>query len=101
MWRRLSDVAPALKPAIACWRDDVAETRVAALVGDSGSGKTTAIIGLINLYRSEGLRIGAIKHTHHEVNERDQGDTSLMRRAGASPLILAGESEAVIFDGVN
>jgi molybdopterin-guanine dinucleotide biosynthesis adapter protein len=73
--------------------------RVASLTGDSGSGKTTAIVGLIRLYRSEGLRVGAIKHTHHELNERDEGDTALMRRAGAGPVVLAGDGEAVIFSG--
>ena len=75
--------------------------RVAALVGSSGAGKTTAIVALIEHYTHQGLRVGAMKHTHHEINDRDEGDTALMRRAGASPVILAGESEAVVFDGVS
>ena len=72
--------------------------RVAAFTGDSGAGKTTAIVALINLYVQQGLRVGSLKHTHHEVNERDDGDTALMRRAGAEPVILAGDGEAVVFD---
>jgi molybdopterin-guanine dinucleotide biosynthesis protein MobB len=39
-----------------------------------------------------------MKHTHHEINDRDEGDTSLMRQAGAHRVVLAGESEAIVFD---
>jgi molybdopterin-guanine dinucleotide biosynthesis adapter protein len=73
--------------------------RVAAFTGDSGSGKTTAIVGLIRFYTGQSLRVGAIKHTHHELNEREEGDTAQMRRAGAGPVVLAGDGEAVIFNG--
>jgi molybdopterin-guanine dinucleotide biosynthesis protein MobB len=73
--------------------------RVAAFTGHSGSGKTTAIVALIGHYVAQGLRVGAIKHTHHELNERDEGDTAQMRRAGAGPVVLAGDREAVIFNG--
>src|SRR5687767_7746692 len=72
--------------------------RLIAFTGPSGSGKTTAIVALIGLYRQLGLRVGAMKHTHHEVNEIKRGDTALMHAAGASPVILAGRNEAVVFD---
>lgn len=70
---------------------------VAALTGSSGAGKTTLLVALIEHYRGEGLRVGAIKHTHHPLNEENRGDTARFRAAGAEPVILARISEAVIF----
>jgi molybdopterin-guanine dinucleotide biosynthesis protein B len=72
---------------------------VVAVVGRSGAGKTTAIVALISHFVAQGKRAGAIKHTHHVLNEEDRGDTSKFRRAGADPVILAGDSEAVVFEG--
>lgn len=71
--------------------------RVAAITGFSGAGKTTLIVQLIERYVAEGLRVGAIKHTHHPMNEENRGDTARFRAAGADPVILAGSGEAVIF----
>jgi molybdopterin-guanine dinucleotide biosynthesis adapter protein len=70
---------------------------VAAISGVSGAGKTTLIVELIRRYIAEGKRVGAIKHTHHELNEEHRGDTARFLEAGASPVILAGAGEAVIF----
>ena len=71
--------------------------RVAAITGYSGAGKTTLITQLIARYVAAGLRVGAIKHTHHHLNDENRGDTARMRAAGAEPVILAGPGEAVIF----
>lgn len=71
--------------------------KVAAITGFSGAGKTTLIVALIGRYVSEGRRVGAIKHTHHPLNEEHRGDTGRFRDAGANPVILAGAGEAVIF----
>jgi molybdopterin-guanine dinucleotide biosynthesis protein B len=71
--------------------------KVAAITGFSGAGKTTLITQLIARYVAEGLRVGAIKHTHHHLNEENRGDTARMRAAGAEPVILAGPGQAVIF----
>ena len=71
--------------------------RVAAITGFSGAGKTTLITQLIARYVAEGLRVGAIKHTHHHLNDENRGDTARMRAAGADPVILAGPGQAVIF----
>jgi len=73
--------------------------KVAAITGSSGAGKTTLIVQLIGRYRAQGLRVGAIKHTHHPLNEENRGDTGRFRAAGAEPVILAGRGEAVIFAG--
>lgn len=73
--------------------------RVMAIIGASRSGKTTAIAELIRACVARGERVGAIKHTHHPLNEEDRGDTNTFRNAGAEPVILAGEGEAVVFRG--
>jgi len=70
---------------------------VAAFIGASRSGKTTLIAELIRHYVAAGRRVGAIKHTHHPLNEENRGDTARFRAAGAEPVILAGDEEAVIF----
>ena len=72
--------------------------KVAALIGHSGSGKTTALVALTQHFVSRGQTVGAIKHTHHRLNEEDRGDTAKLRHAGADPVLLAGNSgEAVVF----
>ena len=73
--------------------------RVQPFVGPSNSGKTTAICGLIRDAVAGGERVGAIKHTHHALNTEDRGDTSKFRAAGADPVVLAGDGEAVVFRG--
>ncbi len=72
--------------------------RVAAFVGPSKSGKTTIITALIRRFVTEGRSVSAIKHTHHPLNEERRGDTGAFLEAGASPVIFAGDREAVIFD---
>jgi molybdopterin-guanine dinucleotide biosynthesis protein B len=71
--------------------------KIVAFTGESGSGKTTAIAGLIAHFVANGQTAGAIKHTHHVINEEDRGDTAVFRRAGADPVVLAGAEEAVVF----
>ncbi len=73
--------------------------KVQQFVGPSNSGKTTTICGLIRGAAAAGQRVGAIKHTHHPLNDEDRGDTSRFREAGAEPVILAGDGEAVVFRG--
>lgn len=70
---------------------------VAAFIGASRSGKTTLIAGLIRRFVAAGRRVSAIKHTHHPLNDENRGDTAVFRAAGAEPVILAGDGEAVIF----
>ena len=71
--------------------------KVAAITGYSGAGKSTLIEALIRRYVANGTRVGAIKHMHHPLNEEHRGDTGRFRDAGAEPVILAGDGEAVLF----
>ena len=74
---------------------------VIAISGPSGTGKTTRLVELIRSAVAEGKSVGAIKHTHHPLNEDNRGDTARFLAAGARPVILAGDREAVIFDGTS
>ena len=69
---------------------------VAAFTGPSGSGKTTVIVELIRRFVAAGESVGAIKHTHHPLNAEDRGDTGRFRDAGAHPVILAADRQAIL-----
>jgi molybdopterin-guanine dinucleotide biosynthesis protein B len=71
--------------------------RIAAITGLSGSGKTTLIESMIRDATARGIRVAAIKHTHHPVNDERRGDTERFLAAGAEAVILAGDGQAVIF----
>src|ERR1700737_966082 len=71
--------------------------RILAITGWSGSGKTTLLVETVARLVGRGERVAAIKHTHHAVNDSDRGDTARMRAAGADPVVLAGDGEAVVF----
>ena len=72
--------------------------RVVAIIGESNSGKTTLICGLIRHFVTRGKTVAAIKHTHHPLTEERRGDTEAFLRAGAKAAILAGDREAIRFD---
>jgi molybdopterin-guanine dinucleotide biosynthesis protein B len=55
----------------------------------SGTGKTTLLTKLIPLLKKPGLRIGVIKHSHHNFEIDKPGkDSYQLRKAGASPIML-------------
>ncbi len=63
---------------------------VLGVVAYSGTGKTTLLIHLISLLRARGLRVGVIKHTHHDFDvDRPGKDSYELRRAGAEETLLA------------
>ncbi len=76
------------------------QQRVAAITGFSGSGKTTLIVALIRAFIERGLSVGAIKHTHHPLNEENRGDTAKFRAAGAEPVILASDGGGIVFSSM-
>jgi molybdopterin-guanine dinucleotide biosynthesis protein MobB len=56
----------------------------------SGTGKTTLLKQLIPLLRDAGLRLGVIKHAHHQVEVDQPGkDSYELRKAGAGRVLLA------------
>lgn len=70
---------------------------IAAVTGWSGSGKTTLIEAMIRTLIARGLRVGAVKHTHHPLNHHRRGDTGRFEAAGANPVVLTNGADAVIF----
>lgn len=55
----------------------------------SGTGKTTLLTRLIPLLKQRGLRIGVIKHSHHDFEIDYPGkDSYQLRSAGASPVMI-------------
>lgn len=63
---------------------------VLGVMGRSGSGKTTLLEQLIPLLSSAGVRVGLIKHSHHDIEIDKPGkDSYRLRKAGAQQLILA------------
>ena len=62
---------------------------VLGFVAASGTGKTTLLTRLIPILKQNGLRIGLIKHSHHDFEiDRPEKDSFRLRKAGASPVML-------------
>lgn len=62
---------------------------VLGFVAMSGTGKTTLLAQLIPLLKQQGLRVGLIKHSHHDVEIDKPGkDSFRLRVAGANPVML-------------
>lgn len=58
----------------------------------SGAGKTTLLMRLIPLLKQQQLRIGLIKHSHHDFAIDQPGkDSYRLRAAGASPVLLVSK----------
>jgi len=55
----------------------------------SGTGKTTLLARLIPILKHRGLKIGVIKHSHHDFEIDHPGkDSHTLRAAGASPVMI-------------
>ena len=73
-------------------------TKVVAFVGRSGSGKTTLITRIIPEFRKLNLRVGTLKHTHHdETFDRPKKDSWQHRKAGAEQVMLLSDVEMALF----
>ncbi len=56
----------------------------------SGTGKTTLLKQVIPILKSQGLRLGMIKHAHHEFDIDHPGKDSFeLRKAGADAMLIA------------
>lgn len=61
-----------------------------AIAAYSGTGKTTLLTQLIPLLKASGIRVGMIKHTHHEMDIDTPGkDSYRLRKAGADQMLVA------------
>jgi len=65
---------------------------VLGIVAWSGTGKTTLLERLIPELKNSGIRVGAIKHSHHDFEIDKPGkDSDRLRKAGADQIILASK----------
>jgi len=69
-------------------------TPILSIVGRSNSGKTTLLEKLIAELTNHGLRIGTIKHSHHQPSLDTPGkDSWRHKQAGAAAALLVGSRQ--------
>lgn len=67
-------------------------TPLIAIAAYSGTGKTTLLKQLIPLLRERHIRVGLIKHTHHDMDIDKPGkDSYELRKAGADQTLVASD----------
>ncbi len=65
----------------------------------SGTGKTTLLTQLLPLLNQAGLRVGLIKHSHHDFEIDHVGkDSFRLRQAGAMPVVLVSQYRRAIIE---
>ena len=70
---------------------------VVAFVAWSGTGKTTLVERLVALATGQGLRVGAIKHTHHRFDVDHRGkDSHRLAAAGAEATLIAADDKLAL-----
>ncbi|MBI6183027.1 molybdopterin-guanine dinucleotide biosynthesis protein B, partial [Serratia proteamaculans] len=63
-----------------------------AIAAYSGTGKTTLLKQLIPLLKQRCIRVGLIKHTHHDMDVDTPGkDSYELRKAGADQTLVASD----------
>ncbi len=74
---------------------------ILSIVGRSNSGKTTLMEKLIAVLTCRGLRIGAIKHSHHQPEMDTPGkDSWRHKQAGAAASILIGPERMLMVQDI-
>lgn len=76
----------------------ISGTPAFCFVGVSGSGKTRLLERLLGVLRRRGLRVGAVKHTHHLHFEIDrQGkDSYRLKQAGAERVAVVSDARLAL-----
>lgn len=65
----------------------------------SGTGKTTLLTQILPLLKNAGLRVGLIKHSHHDFEIDYAGKDSFeLRKAGATPVVIASKYRRAIIE---
>ena len=72
--------------------------------GFSGVGKTTLLSAVLPLLTKQGVRVGMIKHAHHDFDIDQPGkDSYLLRKAGANQMLITSSKRWALMvenDGV-
>lgn len=79
-----------------------AKIPVLGFAAPSNTGKTTLLTKLIPLLRDAGLRVGLIKHCHHNFEiDQPEKDSYRLRKSGASPVMLVSSRRRAIITEFN
>ena len=63
----------------------------------SGTGKTTLLTTLLPLLKRQGLRVGMVKHAHHQFDIDHPGkDSYELRKAGAQQMLVASRQRMAL-----
>ncbi|HHJ16161.1 MAG TPA: molybdopterin-guanine dinucleotide biosynthesis protein B [Gammaproteobacteria bacterium] len=80
---------------------DITFTRLPVLgfAAYSGSGKTTLLEQLLPLLADRGVRVGIIKHSHHDFEiDRPGKDSYRLRKAGAQQMLIASPHRTALIE---
>ncbi len=63
----------------------------------SGTGKTTLLCKIIPLLKAKGIRIGVVKHAHHDIDiDHPKKDSYELRQSGATKIVVASRKRTAI-----
>ncbi|HIQ14037.1 MAG TPA: molybdopterin-guanine dinucleotide biosynthesis protein B [Leucothrix sp.] len=63
----------------------------------SGTGKTTLLCKLIPILKAKGIRIGVVKHAHHNIDiDHPKKDSYKLRQSGAIKTLVASRKRTAI-----
>jgi len=74
------------------------EIPILGFVGFSGSGKTTLLLKILPLLKARGIRVGMIKHAHHqfEIDHPEKDSYRLRKEGGVSQMLVASRKRWVL-----
>jgi molybdopterin-guanine dinucleotide biosynthesis protein B len=79
-----------------------AQVPILGFAAFSGTGKTTLLTQTIPILKHHGVRIGLIKHSHHNFQIDQPGkDSFRLREAGASPVMLVSTHRRAIITEIS
>lgn len=68
----------------------------------SGTGKTTLMRGVVPLLKAEGIRVGVVKHAHHDFDIDQPGkDSYEIRKSGAEQILVASRTRMALIREVD